>query len=137
MEAFHGQQAIKVDPELAIILMRYSWGLDSDGYPKAKIGGKHIRLHQAVLGAAPQGMVIDHVNQDKLDNRRSNLRFVSYRANALNSDKAGDGAWYNKSKNRWQAQHKINGRRYHIGTFLTREEAVSAYRAFVTALGAA
>src|SRR5688572_29928849 len=90
-----------VDEDFQTLLSRYSWGLDSDGYPKAKVDGIHMRLHRLVIGKAPTGMVIDHINQNKLDNRRSNLRFSTFRENALNSIRIGDGVWYNKSKYRW------------------------------------
>lgn len=126
--AYKNDEKLKVDKDNEHLLAKYSWGLDSDGYPKAKVKGKHLRLHQIVLGIAPKGMVTDHINQNKLDNRRKNLRFASFRDNALNSFKKGDGVWWNKSKERWQAQHKINGKRYHIGTFKTKKEALATYQ---------
>jgi len=122
---------VKVDDEFTDLLDRYSWGLDSDGYPKAKVRGRHVRLHKLVMGQAPSGCVTDHINGNKLDNRRANLRFATFRENALNTHRRGDGVWFNRSKNRWQAQHRYYGHRHHIGTFRTQQEALDAYSCFV------
>lgn len=50
----------------------YRWNVGST-YPSN--GFK--RLHNIVMGNTPKGMFIDHINRNKLDNRKSNLRFVS------------------------------------------------------------
>jgi len=52
------------------------------------IAGKRIyeSLHRYLMGNVPKGMVIDHINRKPLDNRKSNLRIVTYEENAYNSD---------------------------------------------------
>ena len=47
----------------------------------------HYPVHQMIIGKAPKGFVIDHINRNKLDNRRQNLRFVTPSENTLNSDR--------------------------------------------------
>ena len=46
-----------------------------------------IWLHQLILGKAPKGLVIDHINGDTLDNRKSNLRFITHGENRQNTTK--------------------------------------------------
>jgi len=66
----------------------HSWYLnkkDRDtNYAHTTINGKKIKLHQFLLGKPDDGFVIDHVNGDGLDNRRSNLRFVTNSQNRMN-----------------------------------------------------
>lgn len=65
-----------------------SWRLDSHGYAikSIKENGKtkNISLHHVVYKKPDKGMVIDHINRNKLDNRRENLREVSYSLNSAN-----------------------------------------------------
>ena len=61
----------------------HSWYING-GYPVARINGKRVYLHAFLLGAAPSGFHIDHINRDKLDNRRSNLRVITIAENIRN-----------------------------------------------------
>lgn len=65
-----------------------NWRLDSYGYAikSIKVGGKtkNIYLHHLVYKKPDEGMVIDHINRNKLDNRRGNLREVSHSVNSAN-----------------------------------------------------
>lgn len=55
----------------------------SEGYPNFIINRKNIRLHRFVMNAK-EGQVIDHINGNKLDNRKINLRFVNSSLNCIN-----------------------------------------------------
>lgn len=64
------------------------WYENDSGYAvkKIKIHGKNVslRMHR-VIADPPKGLVVDHINGNRLDNRRSNLRCVSQAINAWNS----------------------------------------------------
>jgi len=61
------------------------WHLDSSGYPCTFwVGVGCQRLHR-LLCVVPKGMVVDHINRNKMDNRRINLRIVGQSENTLNS----------------------------------------------------
>jgi hypothetical protein len=64
-----------------------SYSKSRNVYATAKYKGKRIWLHQVICGKK-KGLVIDHINQNSLDNRKENLRNVTHRDNLLNSHRA-------------------------------------------------
>lgn len=94
-----------------------------------------ITLHSFVLGGAREGYHIDHINGDKLDNRRRNLRFVSYQGNQVNRKKLNKNntsgvRGVRKSsaskRNPWLAQIMVDRRAIHLGLFPTEQDAIGA-----------
>jgi hypothetical protein len=57
------------------IMGNYVWSI-TNKYVASRTGGKFIYLHILLMGKK-QGLMIDHINRNKLDNRRENLRFVT------------------------------------------------------------
>lgn len=47
-------------------------------------GGGLLKLHHAIMGSPPPGMMVDHIDRDKLNNTRANLRFVTPSENSRN-----------------------------------------------------
>ena len=82
----------------------------------------HRLVVEAFLQPIPRGMLVDHINRDKTDNRLCNLRIVSRAGNRWNSD-AHPGV--TRRGSRWQAWIKIGGRFAHLGMFKRREDAVA------------
>jgi hypothetical protein len=81
-----------------------------------------------------EGMLIDHINHNGLDNRKANLRIATQADNSrnarypkVNTSSKYRGVWYNKRKNRWRAVIGINNKRKHIGYFHNELEAAKAY----------
>lgn len=61
--------------------------LDPAGYVKVMTSPRRsVPLHWLIIGKAPKNMVIDHINRNKLDNRKENLRFITQAENFRNSD---------------------------------------------------
>jgi hypothetical protein len=85
-------------------------------------------MHRLIM-AAPDGIGVDHINGDGLDNRRANLRLASQRDNSANmavraSSATGfKGVSWKRRNRKWQAQI---GRTY-LGIFASAEEAARAY----------
>lgn len=82
-----------------------------------------------------RGEEIDHINGDKRDNRRGNLRFATRSQNMANSGIRSDnvsgfkGVHWSTSSRKWAAAIHHQGQRIHLGMFLSREEAHDAYLA--------
>ena len=101
-------------------------------------GHSQPRTLHGFLMAAPSGMHVDHINGDKLDNRRANLRVVTNQRNQVNRKRLNRnnnsgvrGVAYRPSlspKKPWRAQIMVNHRGMHLGLFATKEEAVAARR---------
>ena len=90
-----------------------------------------VRMHRIILGT-PEGMDSDHINRDRLDNRRSNLRICNRSQNISNtflrSNKSGyKGVEWHKASQKWQARIRFYGKRLQLGVFKT---ALSAHRAY-------
>lgn len=78
-------------------------------------------------------MQIDHINQDGLDNRISNLRDVSASTNLRNQKKI-KGYHLHKKTGKWRAQYSKDNKVHHIGLYKTEQEARSAYERTVACL---
>lgn len=94
-------------------------------------------LH-SILVEAPKGAHIDHINGDKLDNRRENLRVVTPQRNQVNRKRLNRnntsgvrGVNYVphlSQRSPWRAQLTANGKNYYLGLFATKGEAIAARR---------
>lgn len=115
---------IVVDAEDAERVRQYKWYVTSAGYARSDYGKRAwIHLHTLLLGKSPVGMVPDHKNRNGLDNTRDNLRFISFRGNALNTSYRPIGYYFRKERNVWVVRFKINGIQKYFGHYQTREEA--------------
>lgn len=128
----HGPNAI-VDADDVEIVNKYGWELNNDGHPYASIRGKSTPMHQLLTGEKNP----DHINRDKLDHRRANLRTANKTLNEANTgprktNKSGyKGVSWDKVNNKWLAQigYQEEGRNINkkLGRFNTPEEAAEAY----------
>jgi hypothetical protein len=77
---------ITIDDEDLPIFEKYNWGLSKQGYVKSagKINGKSRFFHRFIMNATDPNMDVDHINWDKADNRKCNLRIVTKAENAKN-----------------------------------------------------
>lgn len=131
---------IKVDKADAEEVSRHWWAVGGPGYPMAKINGKGwaVYLHRFLFGLETgDGVQVDHINQDKLDNRRSNLRICDNALNRQNGRSLGGsskfrGVSWNREKQKWEAYVGLNHRRARLGYFtdeVAAAEAASEFRA--------
>lgn len=98
----------------------------ANGYPVCRVDGRITYLHHIIMGTPPVGRVVDHINGDRKDCRRSNLRFATHSQNAQNTMRRGaPRSGYQgvqKTAEGYRASVTLN-----LGTFDTAEEAARAY----------
>lgn len=101
------------------------WYLSS-GYVRTHLPtGKREYLHHVIVGKH-LSKVVDHINQNKLDNRRKNLRIVSKAVNLLNGKRKFLGVTF--YDNRWIAQLGVKGKHMELGRFIRKADAMRCYR---------
>ena len=94
----------------------------------------HQLVAEAFLNHKPCGLklVVDHINNDKLDNRVENLRIVTQRENAnrkhLKSTSKYTGVHWQEDCKKWRAGIIINGKKYYLGIFTDEYDAHLAYQ---------
>ena len=89
-----------VDDEDYPILSRLTWYISDSGYAVTDTPVKHLKMHKLIIGPIKSKTVIDHINRNKLDNRKSNLRVVSHSVNINNSDRIDNAKHYYFSTNK-------------------------------------
>lgn len=106
----------------------YKWHLDRQGYVVTRLDKKRISMHRLIL-AITNDNLIDHINLNKADNRRNNLRIVDKSKNEMNKPVRSNnssgvkGVCYYNSKNKWSAEIDKNGVKFRK-LFNTFDDAV-------------
>lgn len=132
----HRDKFILVDEQDVEIVSKYRWyphikGRSVYAQTRPLRGVSPIRLHRLIM-KPEEGMVVDHINHDGLDNRRQNLRCGTQSQNMMN--KGASKSAKTSYKGIWQTRQgwvavittSKNERRY-LGTFTTAETAARAY----------
>lgn len=120
-----------IDAEDVDLVKQYSWSLSNGRHTQYCKSNQVGQLHRLVMNA-PKGMVVDHINHNGLDNRKSNLRICTNQENICNceipkNNKSGcKGVYWAKDKNKWTVQVTINNKTIYIGRYTNLEEAIEA-----------
>jgi len=102
--------------------------------PTGKPGNqKFVYMHQEVI-EMDNGMVVDYINHDGMDNRKANLRAASYSRNLCHrKNRSGakhskyKGIYWRKKNRKWKAMITFEKKRIHLGYFRNEIEAAKAY----------
>lgn len=137
-------EEFRVDAEDAEKVIGIRWCINSNGYVVTTVNkrtaalfdkpvGASVRLHRWIMDA-PDGMQVDHINHDKSDNRKQNLRICTQAENMCNK-----ASWMGQSHYKgvsyrldspnkpWRAICYCQGRKHCLGSYATEEEAAVAY----------
>jgi len=118
-------------------------GIDTNGYKymtlckngNKKVFKAHKLVAMAFLNHIPDGtmkLVIDHINNNPLDNRLENLQVITQRQN-LSKDKKNKtskytGVSWSKARNKWQSYIRIGLKLNHLGYYINEEDAHLKYQ---------
>jgi hypothetical protein len=117
----------------------HKWRLGNNSYPITGLPAKKTvrTVGHVILGldSRDTGSVIDHINGNTLDNRKSNLRIITQQQNLLNKGRAKNtkspfkGVYKDKSRNQWASEISLNGIKVHF----TRQDdlKVAAYQRYI------
>lgn len=107
---------------------------------KTRIGDKMVFMHRLIMGTPPNGLEIDHINGNVLDNRRCNLRLGTHSQNCANRRVKfsphgfkGVSLASRPRRNRWCARIRYQNALYDLGHYETPEEAATAYALYALA----
>lgn len=115
----------------------FTWFKGKRGYPvahtsrKSLEGYKTFTLHRLIFGF-PSNYDIDHINGNKMDNRRDNLRGCNHQQNMFNQNKRSTntsgflGVSLMKNCGKFEAYIHPNGKKIQLGLFISAEEAAVA-----------
>lgn len=126
------------DDEDAELVSKHKWWITPQGYAVTKIkrtdglkkdkGRRTIGMHRLILGD-PDSPVIDHINRNKLDNRKENLRACTYSKNnhnrSLHKGKTSKHRGVSFKRGKWQVVIRVNGVLKWFGYHKTEEDAAA------------
>lgn len=112
-------------------VVEHTWAKMANGYASTKVDGKQVAAHR-FISKPNDDELVDHINRNKKDNRKCNLRNTDKSVNAFNckrrtTNKSGvTGVWYRKDTNKWCAEIKKDNKKISLGCYENIEDAVKA-----------
>lgn len=129
-----------IDEEDFALVSRFRW------HASKQCDGSHyavtkVPLHRLIMGFPPVGTFVDHINRDKLDNTRTNLRVCTNAENQQNTYRRNGQSGYkgvhirtNKTNNPWKVKFLFGGRNYNGGNFPCPIQAAKKYNEMISEL---
>lgn len=129
-----------VDDDDYPYLSQFSWYAKSSGgdtfYAYRSVGSyekyKKVIMHREIMNP-PDGLIVDHIDGNGLNNQKSNLRICTHAENMHNrrmnreNTSGYKGVCFAKNMNKWLAQIVVGGKKIKIGYYDDLLEAARAY----------
>lgn len=120
----------KIKKSRSVIVGKEIGCLNEEGYVTIGVDGKYYPAHRLawlyMTGEWPK-YSIDHINGERSDNRWGNLRDVPTSINNQNRRNVKGFSYDKYSVRHWRVRIRFGGKKLHIGTYETQEEAHAAY----------
>lgn len=127
------QRFALVDDEDYDKLVVHKWWLIK-GYAYTQLKRKTVTMQKMIMGESSRSLYIDHINQDRLDNRKTNLRYCTPAQNIRNQKKrctntsGYKGVSFDKSTNKYMAYITVDYKQKNLGRFDSAKAASRAYK---------
>ena len=110
------------------LIKKYKWGCGDTKYARTTIDGKIVFLHNLLIGKNKK-YEVDHIDRDRLNNKRNNLRHISRSMNGYNRKEtpckySGVVGVRKTKQDRWCSRIKKNGKDVYLGTYAKKEVAI-------------
>ena len=116
------------------LIKQYTWNVNPQhGYV---INAQNdIRMHRLIMDVENKNTEIDHLNHNRSDNRRENLRIVTRSENCFNMGLRKDNTsgysgvrWFKRDQ-LWEARITVHGVKYYLGRYKNKTDAIAARKA--------
>ena len=113
----------------------YCWRTNDNGYIVTKEinnNKKIIFMHRLIMNVTKRDILVDHIYHNKTDNRKSQLRLVTFQQNAANNvfrknnTSGHKGVYWHEPAQKWEALIQYNNHLYNLGLYSNIEDAVEA-----------
>lgn len=131
-----GKQAIVSDEDFENV-SQFKWYYDkTTGYAKrdTRIDGKRVCVYMhRFINNTDDGKLTDHINGNRIDNRRENLRSCNFTQNHANKKIESKftskykGVYWHKNRDKWVSMIRIDRKGHYLGVFTDEKEAAKAY----------
>lgn len=111
----------QVDEQDAETVMKHKWFIMSTGYAATTIDNQTVLLHR-FLTKCPENLVVDHINHNRLDNRRANLRICTQQENTKNRAVIAKG--YSRCNEGGKIRYRVIIESKYYGIYKTEQEAI-------------
>ena len=123
----------KIDIEDLERCKQHSWVKDPRGYFVSRINHKSVTLHRFILGTKGNKVMTDHINGDRSDNRKENLRKCTQNENWKNlkvkkNNTSGHPGVEKTRSGKWSATIMVNRKEIHLGVYESKFDAINARR---------
>lgn len=124
---------VMVDDEDYEWLRQYEWQVDRHNSVKTHAPGMKGKLIHRLILNAPEHLEVDHIDGNRLNNQRSNLRLATSSQNKMNRGPRKDntsgykGVSWHSQRLKWTARVKTGQKYIHLGLFDSKEAAALAY----------
>jgi len=136
-----------VDDEDFEMLSKFNWNNTKNGYPSRYLLNESFverpkrytrqYMHTLIMGSRiKEGFVIDHINRNKLDNRKKNLRFLDFSQSMLNrkihsnNTSGHKGVYWHKAAKKYMVEVQYRNTKYYLGLFAKKEDAIKKVKEF-------
>lgn len=130
----NGEFLFDIDDYEKVLAINKYWKINNSNYVLCYLSNKEFQLHRYLMGMGrynrKEDIIVDHINGNKLDNRKSNLRITHRKNNPKNcsiysNNTSGvKGLYWNKDRNKWQVSIQIDKKTIYLGLFVSKEMAI-------------